>query len=1341
MSNNTISLLRANPALTSNVKIVVDSEYNLYLESYNSNIELSDRKFKKFKISPNSFLSNTISTFYKDLPIDIAFEIKNNIKSDNIQLSYNNQYDDIYYSGPRNIEDTSYTEEFQYNTTLKINAKQLPKYFFIFRTDDTGLINLNKENIKDNFLYNLKCIKTFDLSPKENLGKLWKKNYIDDDILPISSFELNSNKYEFSTWNGYDYKSGGTVSKSFFLDETLQNQMSDFEFESFITDGFKKNEVISSNYSNISFLYDDTVCGIFIKGIEYKEQEYPFIFKMIKDGKISSNDYIKSIIDNNNNNNTIYKFSKNIPYRKKWTINRYTGFYVDELILLDKICSYVNDKIKNDSSILIKDNVFVMVDPDNANEYINVSPLINTYNEKIPIYFKIKNDFYLIEKQNDKYVLISDIIFNGNLSDFISNNSKPIKIEFSDPNNSTDPTKYKNYIKYLDGSYYYNLIFEKYLDGIIVIKLFDQYYTLNIDKNNKRIYLNTDELIFCNTNILTRQLGEDIKYNNLQILSKDNVIDYFEIFVLKYTDIKDFDFKRTNTDHTKIEYDSNNSISYNRPFFYQLDLNDISLPIDVYYEKNYNIYLNDSNTLLYSNQYILPTSSEYASSGDLYVINSSNTLTRIWDINQSVVKFGYSNSIGSNSVPYKLNNSLDVWGQFNMNCNLYNNIISPHDLNLDYFYTFGRPIDYDYNDTDTLLNDFSSYVNENIINRTLNIDTILLDSSSTNNLISEYYSPNFIEYKNKYSNFDYFDYILNTPYRLDFIDNQKNLYKKINRISYLNECDGVNGPSVFFKGFNSYLQYVKLDNPNDIDSFKTISSAKDLENYGFSIIFYSKFTEDINKYGTAGIDITINKIFKNILIHIYLNIPNKSYTSLDYRNRDSVYNDEYVKYIIENPILSNDFSFIDSNLKIQDLTLNKVINIISNCKIEDDSYTDGIHYNIIEIEDEFKIINVVPNGTNQIIVTFDKEPNLKEHDWMKFNFTDITEFELNKQIISKINNISYVFNTDVNSTTIFNNLLLNIDNIFITKEKSVLPFRFKIIEPNEIKINNNVNKLVGDSSCPIKPINNTINTQNLIISSDSLTGLVPNVYNNDYISRNIYINNNNKSFSYNDIKSLPSIFRYNGYYDPILTNIELFNSKKLIYNNANTIDLRYVKFIYDEETYMYNLVIGINYDVIYDLEIDDVIYIKKNTNNNLYTNLTTTIKNIYDSTELLGFTEIITNSLFDNNYINIFLANNPTGKLFNIPPITDHVITYKYIEENTIFDYNFMDFGINKDIIISKVQDSINIMRTNSEIYNQTNKFPMIDEHGVTVIDRNVFKSSWDLDYYYTQINNKYNTI
>ena len=39
--------------------------------------------------------------------------------------------------------------------------------------------------------------------------------------------------------------------------------------------------------------------------------------------------------------------------------------------------------------------------------------------------------------------------------------------------------EFHSYIKYNDGTYFYNTIFEKYINGIITIKLFNQFYNFN----------------------------------------------------------------------------------------------------------------------------------------------------------------------------------------------------------------------------------------------------------------------------------------------------------------------------------------------------------------------------------------------------------------------------------------------------------------------------------------------------------------------------------------------------------------------------------------------------------------------------------------------------------------------------------------------------------------------------------------------------------------------------------------------------------------------------------------------------------------------------------------------
>jgi hypothetical protein len=150
------------------------------------------------------------------------------------------------------------------------------------------------------------------------------------------------------------------------------------------------------------------------------------------------------------------------------------------------------------------------------------------------------------------------------------------------------------------------------------------------------------------------------------------------------------------------------------------------------------------------------------------------------------------------------------------------------------------------------------------------------------------------------------------------------------------------------------------------------------------------------------------------------------------------------------------------------------------------------------------------------------------------------------------------------------------------------------------------------------------------------------------------------------------------------------------------------------------------------MEIGDTVYINKNFDMlDSFINTTSYIIDIKPSSEP-GRIDLILSFTYD---IEEFQTMNIQT------PLNLNLIIYKKIKRNTIFNYKFNDFAMNKNIIISKMQNTIDIMKTSSPKYNQTNRFPMIDEHGVTTIDRNIFKSSWDLDYYYTQINNKYTIL
>ena len=151
-------LLRTNVGLTTNIKLMVDSNYSLSLDSIDSADELSLDKYKNVSFIKTNYYDELIPYFYKGLPSEIAYSIKYDNDVDTMSDEFSEQYDEIYQYGARNIvSNKNYKEEFEYFAPLYI-TNNLPKKFIIFRVDGPGLGVLSKENFTSEIINNLKDI-------------------------------------------------------------------------------------------------------------------------------------------------------------------------------------------------------------------------------------------------------------------------------------------------------------------------------------------------------------------------------------------------------------------------------------------------------------------------------------------------------------------------------------------------------------------------------------------------------------------------------------------------------------------------------------------------------------------------------------------------------------------------------------------------------------------------------------------------------------------------------------------------------------------------------------------------------------------------------------------------------------------------------------------------------------------------------------------------------------------------------------------------------------------------------------------------------------------------------
>ena len=308
-------MIRTNPRLTTNIKIVADSKNKIYLESIDADPLLSKSIYKGYEISYNGSYSYDLKRFYSQngttLPSNISYKVFEEDASLEIKNRYNNQYDFTYGAGfaPKNSK--IYPEEYAIFAPLWIEADNIPEYFAIFKMDGPVTINPNEsipgypngytedfdnstflndlienpENFFKNYIQKAKLIKTFDLTTASALGT-YIRNHINDPKFPEASLYASLETGNNTFWNGISYKNGGfcSIANDIYKDYVLVDKTIT-ESDDFITSGFKSNGVVCANVLNLEFLFDDT------EQVDYKFSRYFGIY-------VSAVELGKFIIDN-----------------------------------------------------------------------------------------------------------------------------------------------------------------------------------------------------------------------------------------------------------------------------------------------------------------------------------------------------------------------------------------------------------------------------------------------------------------------------------------------------------------------------------------------------------------------------------------------------------------------------------------------------------------------------------------------------------------------------------------------------------------------------------------------------------------------------------------------------------------------------------------------------------------------------------------------------------------------------------------------------------------------------------------------------------------------------------
>ena len=281
--NSSFMMLRTNPKLSGNIKLVIDSNNNMYLDTFKINGELSNKKYRKQKISGKSYYSNDVRNVFKDMTSDSIFAIPslgNNLR--NVQRNIDNQFIDIYNYGVRVNDDKLYSENFSMLAPLWIN-KNLPDFFVIFKCNEFMEIPSEYTPIQRfNFLLqNGIVVKTFDLRKNTIIGNYLYNHQSEIDQYMASTY-IDINDYNYNVWNGISIDNGiiskYTETTYDMLHGNIDNQVA---LDQYITNGYERNRILNPYLINFEFLFDDDLedtknlsfnnyFGLYISNNEYK---------------------------------------------------------------------------------------------------------------------------------------------------------------------------------------------------------------------------------------------------------------------------------------------------------------------------------------------------------------------------------------------------------------------------------------------------------------------------------------------------------------------------------------------------------------------------------------------------------------------------------------------------------------------------------------------------------------------------------------------------------------------------------------------------------------------------------------------------------------------------------------------------------------------------------------------------------------------------------------------------------------------------------------------------------------------------------------------------------------
>lgn len=259
-------LMRTSPKFTGNIIINVDSSNYIYLDTFKVSDILSNKMYRRQRVSGNSVLSSDIRSVFSTLPLGELYrvDVDNTLDIATPKTDLEKQFYTTYNYGARLLKDELYEEDNAILAPLWINSK-LPDYFAAFRLGG----NYNSEtydgstltNLANKYLEESDLIKSWNLKNESPIGKYLNSHMNDANEFRGSIFlsltDPNSYESDPNTWYGIAVDKGiitGRSETTYLFDQKSTNYTN---LNAFLSKGFERNTLVSSNLLNMQFLFSD----------------------------------------------------------------------------------------------------------------------------------------------------------------------------------------------------------------------------------------------------------------------------------------------------------------------------------------------------------------------------------------------------------------------------------------------------------------------------------------------------------------------------------------------------------------------------------------------------------------------------------------------------------------------------------------------------------------------------------------------------------------------------------------------------------------------------------------------------------------------------------------------------------------------------------------------------------------------------------------------------------------------------------------------------------------------------------------------------------------------------